>query len=76
MRCRQCHRCMTVDAYIDMGNSDSPLWLRTWRCGICGKTDGPEIFLKRTVQRNWVYRALKRWIGARPQHDELMALIV
>lgn len=76
MRCRQCQRIMTVDAYIDVGNSDSPPWLRTWRCGTCGKTHGPDIFLKRAVQRNWVYRALKRWIGTRPPHDELMALTI
>lgn len=76
MQCRRCDRFMTVDGYIDMGNRESPLWLRTWRCGTCGQTDGPEIFLKRAVHRNWVYRALKRWTDTRPPQDELLSLNV
>jgi hypothetical protein len=67
---------MTVDAYIDKGTIESPLWLRTWRCGNCGKIDEPELFLNRVVHRNWVYRALKRLIGTRPRRGELMALVV
>lgn len=76
MQCRRCHRFMTVDAYVDMGNTESPLWLRAWRCGNCGKTDEPELFLNRVVHGNWVSRALKRLIGTRPRRDELMALTV
>ncbi|HXX74460.1 MAG TPA: hypothetical protein VEI50_04995 [Nitrospiraceae bacterium] len=74
MRCQRCHRFMTVDAYVDMGHPESSLWLRTWRCGNCGKTDGPHIFLNRSAYRNWVYRVLKRWRGTRPRPDELTAL--
>jgi hypothetical protein len=67
---------MTVAAYIDMGNTESPLWLRAWRCGNCGKIDEPELILNRVMRRNWVSRVLKRLIGARPRRDELMALTV
>jgi len=74
MRCRRCHRSMTVDSYIDVGRTDSPLWLRAWRCGNCGEIEGPELFLKRVVHRNWVYRALNRLVGRRLRRDELMAL--
>ncbi len=76
MRCRRCHRFMTVDAYIDKGTTESPLWLRTWRCGNCGKIDEPELILNRVMRRNWVSRVLKRLIGTRPRRDELMALTV
>jgi hypothetical protein len=76
MQCRRCHRFMTVDAYVDMGNTESPLWLRAWRCGNCGKTDAPELFLNRVVPRTWVSRALKRLIDTRPRRGEVMALTV
>jgi hypothetical protein len=76
MRCRRCHGSMTVDAYIDMGSSGSPLWLRAWRCGNCGNVYEPEVFLSRVVHRNWLYRAVRRLVGKRLRRGELMALTV
>ena len=65
---------MTVNAYVDKGSTESPLWLRAWRCVSCSEVYEPEIFLNRAVHPNWLHRAVKRLAGKWFRHDELMAL--
>jgi len=41
---------MVVDHYIDMQDDSGQLWLRAWRCIICGEVLDPRICRHRLIQ--------------------------
>lgn len=76
MPCHRCHGLMTVDSYIDMGNSGDSLWLRAWRCVNCGEVTEPGIVMNRTVHRNCLRRTVNRLNGTPLRRDDRILLTV
>jgi uncharacterized Fe-S cluster-containing MiaB family protein len=41
MHCPRCKGMMVVDHFIDMADDTGHLWLRAWRCILCGNVVDP-----------------------------------
>ncbi|MDE3244068.1 MAG: hypothetical protein KGO52_15260 [Nitrospirota bacterium] len=59
MECQRCDGLMVVDHYIDMEDDSGHLWLRAWRCVICGEVLDPRIYRHRLIQTSLRDRAAK-----------------
>lgn len=64
MKCQRCDGLMVVDHYIDMQDDSGQLWLRAWRCIICGEVLDPRICRHRLIQSSLRGR-MARVIGER-----------
>lgn len=52
MTCSRCRGLMVVDHFIDMQDDAGKLWLRAWRCVMCGEVVDPLIQRHRIIQTN------------------------
>ncbi len=59
MRCTKCNGLMVVDDLIDMRESYHPMWMRGWRCVVCGNVVDPLILRHRMIQAAGTLRLLK-----------------
>jgi uncharacterized Fe-S cluster-containing MiaB family protein len=50
MNCQRCNGLMVVDHFIDMADDSGHLWMRGWRCVICGEVVDPKIYRHRLIQ--------------------------
>lgn len=50
MDCPRCNGLMVVDHFIDMEDDSGQLWIRGWRCAICGEVVDPTISKHRMIQ--------------------------
>lgn len=64
MKCERCDGLMVIDHYIDMQDDSGQLWLRAWRCIMCGEVLDPRISRHRLIQTSLRDR-LTRVVGAR-----------
>jgi hypothetical protein len=67
MRCGRCRSLMVVDHFLDLQDSSGHLWLRAWRCVICGEVVEPGILQQRFVQRSRLARFVERLTRRSPK---------
>lgn len=59
MDCPRCNGLMVVDHFIDMEDDSGQLWMRGWRCAICGEVMDPTIYKHRMIQSTMRDRMVK-----------------
>lgn len=70
MRCPRCKGLMVVDHFIDMVDDSGHLWLRAWRCVLCGNVADPTIARRRSRLERLAGTLSKKWVRA----DEVVTL--
>lgn len=61
MRCPRCKGLMVVDHFIDMEDDSGHLWLRAWRCVLCGYVADPIMARRQSRLERLAGTLSKKW---------------
>ena len=74
MTCHRCQGLIVEDYFFDMEEAFGHLWIKGWRCLICGDVSDPLINRRRMIQ-NACNRELVKALDEKGEQDQEMATL-